>query len=153
VLFTSKSLGQTYEVPTNYQFKSKEDFASYEPQIIQTAIWLESTPIDKEAAKRQQANAFLIKWLEGSPNVTIEIQAYVMDLAKENAEFLAVFMGGWTKYKLQNIDKNDKLKLNLEGVKSVIKLYSLGGAKKNKAIEKLAKMNDKELEEWVSKKM
>jgi hypothetical protein len=64
------------------------------------------------------------------------------------------FMAGWAKYKLENPSATDKVKLNTEGVKTVLKIYSLGGASKDKNIEKLAKLaSGGELEAWVKSKV
>jgi hypothetical protein len=146
-------MAQSYEIPQAYDFKTKEDYAKYEEQIIQTANWLESTPLNQEPEKRKEANAFLVKWITGSPSVTIALNSYILPFSEKNADFLIVFMGGWAKYKLENKSVMDEIRLNVEGIKSIIKLYKLGGAQKDKTIGKLSGMSDKELADWVKKKM
>jgi len=153
LFFSHNIFSQTFEVPTNYVFKTKEDFAKYEKDIIQAINWLETTPIDKQSNKRKGVNAFLISWLTGSPNVSIALTEYTTELSSKNPDLLISFMGGWTKEKLQNPSLNDVLKLNIAGVKSIIKTYKLGGAKKDKNVEKLLLMDDQQLENWCRSKV
>lgn len=153
-LFINNLYGQSFQVPANYSFTSKEDYTRYEYQVIQAVKWLENTPLDQESNKRKDVNIFIFKYIEGSPSVSIELQGYVTELSKKNPELLIAFLGGWAKHKLENPTVTDNLKLNVEGVKTVIKIYKLGGAKKDKTIEKLTNLaSEKELETWVKSKI
>ena len=54
----------------------------------------------------------------------------------------------------QGIGKAIASHLAAEGVKTVIKIYKLGGASKDKNIEKMAKFtSEQELENWVKSKL
>ena len=68
---------------------------------------------------------------------------------------MMVFMGGWTRYILQNGYSNDKIQGNLAGIKSAIKVYKLGnGLKKDKEMDKLIKLDDSGgLEAWVAEQL
>lgn len=66
---------QSYEVPKDYILKTKEDFAKYEQDVINTVDWLQQTSWDDQQDKRKEASSFLIAWLTGSSTVTITIQA------------------------------------------------------------------------------
>ena len=150
---TGQLFGQSFQVPQGYAFTTKEDYAKYQQQVIEAVNWLEQTPLNQEADKRKQVNAFLLKYLEGSPTVSIELKEYVMEFTQKNPDLLMAFMGGWAKHKLQNASLTDKVKLNTAGVKTVLKVYQLGGAIKDKSLEKLIKLtSDQELEEWVKSK-
>ena len=92
-------------------------------------------------------------WLTGSPTVSITLNDYTTKLTAENPDLLMVFLAGWTKYELQNKEITDATKLNVKGVKSVLKSYGLGGAVKNKTLDKLAKMNENDLMKWVAGKL
>ena len=149
---TPFAMAQNFEVPKNYELKKAEDYAKYEKEIIDCVNWLENTPIDEERAKREEANVFLMVWMTGSPNVSIEINASILGSIDKNKELLLIFMGGWTKYAIENpIDQKDLIKCNMAGLKSVIKVYKMGnGVKKDKNIEKLAKLDESGgLEKWV----
>ena len=68
-----KASAQTYEVPKDYTLKAKEDYAKYEDDIIKTIDWLQQTSWNEQTDKRKEANAFLVAWLTGSPNVSIDV--------------------------------------------------------------------------------
>src|ERR1700679_3255172 len=92
-----KASAQTYEVPKNYTLKTKDDYAKYEPEVIHTVDWLQQASWDEPIEKRKEANAFLMAWLTGSPNVSISIGKPLMDLVDKNKELLIIFMGGYAK--------------------------------------------------------
>ena len=143
---------QTYQVPTNYVLKEKGDYAKYEQEVISTIDWLEDTPWAVENQKRDDAKAFFMKWLEGSPTVNIEINKAVGNLCTKNPELFSSFMGGYTKYALQNKTAFDKNKANEAGVKAIIHKYiSESDHKKNSNVEKLIKIDkDGKLADWIT---
>jgi hypothetical protein len=132
--------------------KAKEEYAASEPYVINTVNWLEDTPLDQEADKRQAQSMLLVAWISNAPEVTIVMEEKMMPFLKKGNEVLMViFMGGWTKYCLQNNYSKDAVQCNLAGIRSVIKVYKKGvGLKKSKEVEKLIALDDKgELEQWV----
>lgn len=84
------------------------------------------TPLDKEKSKRQDANAFLVKWISGSPSVTIELREDLMVFMKKNPDLLSIYLGGYTKYALQNKDSEDKVAPNVAALRAVIEVYNKG---------------------------
>ena len=142
---------QEFEVPQNYKLEKPEDYAKYEADVLKCVDYLENIPLDDESAKTIAANAFLLKWLEGSPNVTIELNVYVVELCDKNKEFIMLFMGGWTRYALQNPDSVNSLNGNMAGLESIIKVYQQGqGVSRDKKVEKIIKLQEEgELADWV----
>lgn len=145
LLISVQSFAQEFRVPENYTFKSKEDYYTYEKDVIEGINWLVNTPISSNTAKRKEVNAFLMKWLSGSPYVTIELSQDIVTFM-DCPDCLMVFLGGWTKYALENKDNSNKIKGNLAGIESLIEFYkknqdALG---KNKAIQKYIKLQEKD---------
>ncbi|QEM11610.1 hypothetical protein [Mucilaginibacter rubeus] len=148
--FTAKA--QTFHVPENYTLKEKADYAKYEEDVIKGIDWLQDTPWALEEQKRMETNAFLMKWIQGSPSVNIEINNSVAKMTEKNPQLIMTFMGGFTKYALQNKSAFDKNKANQAGVKSVIDKYVLETDHKNNSLlNKLTKI-DKEgkLADWMA---
>jgi hypothetical protein len=85
------------------------------------------------------------------------MQAFQIDLTKKKPALLINFIGGWIKSCLENPEEKDAdIATNVSGLKSIIKVYSANranGIKKNRKLEKLRKMTDKELEKYVLKKL
>jgi hypothetical protein len=134
---------------------TKEEFAQSEPTVLHTIDWLENTPLNQEVDKRKLLSARFLAWLTNSPMVTITLDAKVTPFFKKNPDLIMIFMGGWTKYTLQNSYSKDAVKCNLAGVKSAIRFYQMGnGIKKDKEIEKLIEMDSRnELEAWVERQL
>ncbi len=134
---------------------TKEEFISTEKRVIATVNWLENTPLDLDADKRQKQNALLIGWLTNSPTVTLEINASVLTFTKKNTQMIVLFMGGWAKYSLENNYSTDAVKCNMAGIRSAMNVYKKGVAiKKDKEMEKLIALDEKgELEKWVVEKL
>ena len=134
---------------------TKEEFIKSESAIIDLVDWLENTPLDQATDKRKKMYAILLAWLTNSPPVTVEVNEKVTPMSKKNPDLLAIFLGGWTKYSLQNSYSKDLVKCNLAGIKSVVKVYKMGvGIKKDKDIEKPVDLDSKnELEAWIVSKL
>lgn len=157
ILFTQPSFSQEFIIPNNVKLKSSEDYKKYETDILNCINWLENTPVNQKSEKRTIANAFLMQWATGTPSVTIEMQSFQLDLTKKNAGLLMSFMGGWIKYSIENpTEKKNNRAANLAGINSLIKVYSSNknnGMKKDKRIEKLIKMTESELQNWIDDKL
>lgn len=141
-----------FEVPRKYKLKKAEDYKEYEPVVIGAAQWLEETPLDKEKGKREKVNAFVLQWIMGSPNVTVEITEATMELFDENPDLLAVFMARYAANSLQSGGRSSKFDDTKAALTSVIKVYRNGnGAKKDRQVEKLLKLYDKgELDDYIT---
>jgi len=142
---------QEFEVPMGYKSDMKDDYKKYEADILKAIEYLENTPLNENINKRSEVKSFLMAWTSGSPGITIILNPYVMDFCKVNKEFLIIFMGGWSKYYLENNYDNDELKGALAGIHSVIKVYKMGkGINEDSEVEDLIEMDDEgKLEEWL----
>jgi hypothetical protein len=84
--------GQNFEVPPNYQFNTKDDYSGYEKKIIEATNWLHATPFNEQKEKRQEVSAFVVKWINGSPTVNVEINPIIMDFEEKNPGMLTLYM-------------------------------------------------------------
>ena len=146
---------QTNDLLSSPLPQTKEEFTKSEPNVINTVNYLEVTPIDKQGDQWRAQAALLTAWLTNSPEVNIDLNANVVTFAKKNPELMIVFMGGWTKYALQNNYSIDKVQCSMAGIRSGIKVYKAGnGLKKDKEMEKLIALDDKGgLEDWVKERL
>ena len=84
---------QDFQVPKNYTLKVADDYKKLEKDVVDCVNWLENTPINKDENKRTDANAFFMQWITGSPDVSVAISSYVLDLTEnfmDNPERLLV---------------------------------------------------------------
>jgi hypothetical protein len=130
---------------------TKEEFKASEPMVINTVNYLETTPIDKQGDGWKVQAGLLTRWLTNAPEVTVDINEKTCQFIKKNQELMFVFMGGWTRYVLQNGYSKDAIQGNVAGIRSAIKVYKAGnGLRKDKEMEKLIKLDESGgLESWV----
>jgi len=152
VIVGVKASAQEYEVPKHYIFKTNADYLTAEPEILKTINWLEKTPWHQETRKRDEAKAFVLKWIDGSPDVTINLNSEVVHLAKDNPELLGSYMFGYTKYALLHKTDFDDTKAKKSGVKAIIDKYAAESShRQNSEVDKVTAI-DKEgkLDNWIT---
>jgi hypothetical protein len=145
LLLITTSLGvysQEFQVPENYVLDKAEDYATYEQDVLDGINWIMNIPINKQTNKRKNVNSFLLKWLAGSPNMSLEIKTEIVTFIKPNPDLLMLFMGGWTKYALESKDYDNKVAGTTAGIEAVIDFYTANKAfmSKDKNVEKYIKM-------------
>ena len=157
LIFGSISFGlfsQNFEVPKSYILEKAEDYTQYENDVVKCVDWLIANPINEQASKRKEANAFLLKWLMGSPDIYIEIRQEIVTFQNSSPELLSIFMGGWAKYSIENKDFDNKTLGSLAGIESVIEFYTKnkGLISKDKNVEAYVKMKKKgTLKDYIEK--
>lgn len=152
-LFLFVTQAQTFEVPKNVKLENASDFDSYEKDVVNCVSWLTTTPVDEQADKRKEANAFLLKWLSGSSKVHIEVKQEIVTFM-DNGDLLMIFMGSWAKYSIESGDFNNKINGTNAGIESVIDFYikNKGVIPKNKGVDKYVKMKEKgTLKDYIEK--
>jgi hypothetical protein len=149
------SFSQTFVVPKNIKLQNQKDYKRYEKDIINCATWLESTPVDKETEKRKDAGRFLMQWMMGATNVSVDLNLKVLPFAESSPDMLVYFMGGWTRYSLLNPGDTDKVHENLAGLKSVLNVYRANPTQtRDVSLDKLLSYNNGgDLEAWVKEQI
>jgi hypothetical protein len=147
----SSALAQSYEVPKNYVLKTRDDYARYETDIIRTADWLQQTPWKAQPPKMEEATQFFLKWIKGTPAVTVRLTEAVMNLSDKNPQLGFVYMAAFSKFVLQHKTGFDVNNANIIAVRAVIDKYNAEPAHKtDEDIEHLIELDKKgELNDWV----
>lgn len=143
---------QEPSVPTEYTLESATDYHKYEPNVFSCIQWLQNTPRKIEVAKRKKTEDFLLKWIYGTPYLTVVIEPYIMKLSGNNADLLLSFIFGYTEFKLKNPTANDASLANIAGIESLIKDYTANSLafKKDAAIDHvIAIQSNGKLAEWI----
>ena len=100
-------------------------------------------------------SAFLLLWLTGTPAVSMELHAEMIEYSEKNPELLILFMGGWAKYVLETGDK-DATAGNVAGLEMVINYYNQykDQMSKDRSLKKLSKkMEGGELKTYVEESL
>ncbi len=129
----------------------KEDYSKYETDIINAAKWLEETDLDKETDKRQRVNAFVVKWVSGSPTVTVSIDEPLMRIVGGNPALLSIYVASYSRSVLENKASPNGFLAVKAGLLSVVKVYKKGiGVTRNRQLDKLARMDqDSQIEDYI----
>ncbi len=148
------AIAQEPEIPNNITLETPADYEAVEALVLESIEWIQKTPITENPNKRKELNSFLIKWISGSPTVTIALQQGLAPI--ECAECLIAFMSGWTKYSLENNYSSDQLEGALAGAERAIAFYekNKGVLGKNSDLEKMLKQQKKgKLKAYVQSKL
>ncbi|HMK25272.1 MAG TPA: hypothetical protein VK483_04515 [Chitinophagaceae bacterium] len=152
LVLANNSYSQDFTVPADYQLNTKEDYVKYENDIISASKWLIATPLNEQQDKRKDVSAFVVKWINGSPTVNVEINTNIMDFEKKNSGMLVLYMAASAKYVLENNYSKDMRAKHRAALRDMISVYKSGkGIQKDKKMEKLAKSDeDGKLDEWIA---
>jgi len=157
-LSSSSLLSQSvdWETLENAELKETEDFVKIDSLILKLINWLGNHHLDHK--DRIKANSIFMKWMTGSPSVTVNLDNYLMSYTKKNGDFLLLYMAGWSKYVLENPDKKeDTFGGRMAGVNYFLDYYEKGkdsGVKKDRKVVKLLKKRKAgKLEKFIAQKI
>jgi len=153
LVFTTTVSAQTkFNVPANYQLNVKEDYAKYEADIITAAKWLEEIDLDRDEDKRKEVSSFVMKWIIGSPSVSVELSEKIMNLYNKNDKILINYMAAYSAYWLQNRSTATKPAAVKAGLISMMNVYKKDiQIKKNKEMGKLIKLTEEgKLDQYIA---
>jgi hypothetical protein len=155
MLISTNSYSQEFAVPAGYQLSTKEDYTKYETDISNAAKWLIAVPLNEQQEKRKEVAAFVIKWVNGSPTVNVEINPTIMDFEKKNKGMLVLYMAASAKYVLENNYSKDMRAKHRAALREMIGVYKSGkDIQKDKQMEKLAKSDEEgKIDEWIAKNL
>ncbi len=145
----------TYEVPENVVLIEKDDYPKYEADVVKATNWLEATDLDKENHKRNLTSAFLLKWITGSPTVTVDISKKLSDIYGKNADLLMLYMARYSSHYIENKATATKASAIKAGLISIMNVYNKGiNIKKSKEMLKVIKANEEnKLDEYIADKL
>ncbi|AXG70091.1 hypothetical protein KORDIASMS9_02320 [Kordia sp. SMS9] len=146
---------QEFEVP-DYKLKKAEDYVKYEKDVVAATKWLIETPINSQITKRKEVSAFLLKWFEGTPSITFDINIDIVTFLEESPESFMIYLAGWASYCIENKDYKNSLLGNVRGIESVLTFYEANKKTtgKIKPIERYKKLQKKgKLEKHVKSKL
>ncbi|UTW62630.1 hypothetical protein KFE98_00285 [bacterium SCSIO 12741] len=137
-LFVNLTWAQDFEVPEDYSFSDESEYQEYEDDVLDCIQWMIETPPDVELQKRMDAQTFFLKWVTGTPTITLELSGDGVELASKNSMLLFIYMAGYARYEIENEDTDPK-EGNEIGVKTVLDYYKEHEEylKRDKKIEKL----------------
>lgn len=144
-----------FEVPYNVVLEAKEDYAKYEQDVIAAAKWLEETDLDKQKPKRKDINSFVLRWITGSPTVSMDLNEGIMKIYGENVQLLGIYIASYCRHFLENKDSATKMTGTRAGIISMMNVYKKKiDISRSKEMEKVIKAYDEgKLDDYISSKI
>lgn len=142
-----------FSVPTEYSLVDSIDYKKYEPQVLEAIDWYLWRSLAFDKNERSQVKEFFMKWIAGSPTVTVAIDGNVVSFMNTSPELLMPFLMGWTKYSLDNNYSKNNIKCCIAAIRATTKFYDDNRSFfiEDETIENYKKMNDKKLEKYLKK--
>ncbi len=144
---------QPLEVP-EVTYSSAADYMRQNDKVVEVVNHLQNFPADVYTARRKEAAAYLLKWLAGTPDVTVTLESYAVPYLKYG-ESMIIFMGEYAKQLLRE-PGDDRLACNLAAMESVLNYYrdNLDVFGRDTEYEKLAKLQEKgKLARFIEKQL
>jgi hypothetical protein len=144
-----------FNLPDNIALKDKEDYAKYENLVIQAAIWLENTDMDKDPDKRKKVDAFIIKWVAGTPAFTLNLDYPAALLTDRNPELLSLYIASYARNILEDKKESGNFTATKAALKSISHVYKKGiDVARNKELEKMCKFTtEAEWDDYIIRTM
>ncbi|WP_224995477.1 hypothetical protein [Cesiribacter sp. SM1] len=116
LLFTAFcTYAQDFSALQKVEYKEKTEYKAYESQILESANYILSVPVDDNNPNRQAALKALVTWMSGTPDYKFMVDETAAKLMHKNDAVLGIYFAAMTKYVLENSDKasdNNEIKLN-----------------------------------------
>lgn len=119
---TQAQVGKCPKIPTTYTWNTKEEFAKDEDLVRKTLRWLCFTPLALDCQQRTLANAFVMEWLAGSPELTIDVETRYLPFVKNHPDLLFSFIHGVALYKMDKPQLKEQTILYQKGFEAVANL-------------------------------
>lgn len=155
LLFIFSGFAQQFEMPDDFTLEVNEDYTKYEQKIIEASKWLQAVPLNEQKETRQRISYLVMKWVNGSPTVNVEITPVIIDFEEKNKGMLVLYMAACSQYVLENNYSKDLRAKHKAAFKVMMTVYQSGkGIKKDKKMEKLIKADaEGKLDEWLDENM
>jgi hypothetical protein len=120
------------ESPVDYTLKKEKDYEKYEKNVKEDVNWFIKSSVDKDTNLRNEIAGFLLKWVSGSPNVSVTLNSVAVALIadtlfKYDADLLVAYMGGVAVYELNHPKEKDEWRIEMAGVEAVLDMVKHSG--------------------------
>lgn len=129
------------------QWKTDEDFKSFEPQIINYINWLEVNPLPANEEQQKKINAIVLLWFINNKNIQLNINAKFVYGAESKdktykyiGDLLMSYMFGKGLYLIEHQNSEDGYQADLRGVNAMITSYKLILREKPDAVSNIMEM-------------
>ncbi len=138
----SQELPDYDEIP----LKKQSDYYKADSFVLIASNFLLSTPYAANNKDRLNSEAFIVKWMSGTPDYSFTLGKTAIDITKKNTHLLGIYMACMAKYCIENkIDGKDDKEVTLNAVKLLLTYCEDpdNNIKMTKELKKLSEANKK----------
>lgn len=96
---------QDYSNLKDVVLKDKKDYPKVEDKVLECSNYILNTPMDYKNLNRLNSLQFLMRWMDGTPDFTFNIDETIGRATKSDQLLLGVYLACMTKFVLENRDK------------------------------------------------
>jgi hypothetical protein len=138
---------QNFKELAAYEFKAPENYQEQESNVLACANYLFANPMEKEEYQRAVATKFIMDWMIGTPDYTLNFGDGFIEVTTGNEELVGMYMAAATKTILENNSEKTLTDETIHNL-SVELLVAYCADKDNKlkpskALKKIIKANKK----------
>jgi hypothetical protein len=143
------------DLPDYTSWKKASNYAVSRDSVEKVLQWLCRTPFAVFPIERSEANACVLFWIAGTPDLRVEVDTDVLPFVKENEELLYPVIHGMALYQLRHPKEKDSVKLHVEGLKTLAALVDQSESlrKERYLREVMRAYNREELKEYVDERI
>jgi hypothetical protein len=116
--------GRCPKLPETYTWNNADDYKKDYDLVKKTLKWLCNTPLGLDVQQRSIANAFVLEWLAGSPQIRVEIETEKLTFYSKHSDLMFSFIHGVALYMMEKPTVQDELTLYTAGYSTVASLAS-----------------------------
>jgi hypothetical protein len=138
------------KIPEEYSWETPAQYKKDQGDIKKCLEYLCDAPLSYQV-ERSEVNAYVMEWLSGSPDITVDIDTRALPFLSYNEELIFPVVHGMALFQFTHPNITDKVVLHAHGIEVLAKLVdedpTLRREEYMKDILKAARRN--KLESWV----
>ena len=139
----------------NIELNTSEQYAEAQEQVLDCCYYLLSTPCDKKDEDRTYATQFIVRWMQGTPEYSFELEEVVKRMTANKEELLSLYLTCFTKLTLESENPyEEKAQIKQEAMDAFLNYCgnSINKVRPTKEMKKMLEAREHgELEAYLSK--
>lgn len=141
--------------PEEAKFESNADYRAKDGLVKKYLEWLSDTPLDICLSEREQLNAFVLVWLSGHPDITVDVKSDAMPFFRAHPDLLFPMLHGMTIYEMDTpVAEKNAVDAHVAGLETVLDVVAEKEVLREPDFKTLKKLRRKgRLNEYVAGKI
>ncbi|MBR5353277.1 MAG: hypothetical protein IK126_06150 [Bacteroidales bacterium] len=120
LVLSQTAMAQQFSLPILPEKMWPSEYANYETDILNCCNYLLTADPAFNQPKHEECTSFLLRWLEGAPQVQLVVAPDIVD--PRNEQLLLAYLAAWTRHSLQYKDSSPLVCANV-AVEDMLRYY------------------------------